>query len=165
MNVKKVRKAITISALTLSLILGGTTMVCIQKNHKVSSPKQVSTIASELNADMTVMTNNKENKVYRLDHNNGEPIYVSIDENFTSSEKNNITWSLDYVFDIVGEIEKFTNGELYSYYMQINFLYALININKDKKEETIGKKLRNILLWSEKLDEDCLPYLLITPKM
>jgi hypothetical protein len=69
------------------------------------------------------------------------------------------------LFDIVGEIEKFTNGELYSYYMQINFLYALININKDKKEETIGKKLRNILLWSEKLDEDCLPYLLIKPKM
>lgn len=60
------------------------------------------------------------------------------------------------LFEYIMPIEKYANSELYSYYMQINFLYALFKSN-------IETSLRNILLWSEKIDEDCLPYLLIKP--
>jgi len=60
------------------------------------------------------------------------------------------------LFEYIMPIEKYINSELYSYYMQINFLYALF-------KSDIETSLRNILLWAEKIDEDCLPYLLIKP--
>lgn len=104
MKNEKVAKAVGSVALAVSLLLGGTVMAGVQKNFNVSSLDQVSTIASELDADTTVFTNNDLKKFIRLDHNNGEPIYVSVDDDFTAVEKDYVKWSLDYVFGVVGEI-------------------------------------------------------------
>lgn len=85
---------------------------------------------------------------------------------------NNTPQDIEMLFNLLIPIEYLLNGELYSYYMQIHFLYALyksdIDVNNAPIEGLdktgIGRTLRKMLLWSEKLDEDCLPYLLIGPK-
>lgn len=122
----KVAKVIGTTALAITLVLGGATMVGVQKNLKVSNQTQISSIAQQLNADQTVMTNNKANRVYRLDHNNGEPIYVSVDANFTEAEQANIAWSLDYVFGLVGDINP-------------NYHYEIVSEDQRINESRLGK--------------------------
>lgn len=60
------------------------------------------------------------------------------------------------IFVLFEKIEKQMRAELWSMYVQIHFIYGLIH-TADKDA------VRHLLLWSEKIDEDCLPYLLIKP--
>ena len=60
------------------------------------------------------------------------------------------------IFKAFEPIEKHMNSELWSIYVQIHFLYGLFNTKDDEY-------VRHLLLWAEKIDERCLPYLLIKP--
>lgn len=64
---------------------------------------------------------------------------------------------IENMFEFVEKFENYTESEIYSYYMQINILYALY---KSKDIESI---LRRLILLSEKIDIDCLPYILVKP--
>lgn len=127
MKNKKIVREVSATVLAASILLGGAaTMIGVRNNMKVSSASQVSTIANELDADLTVLTNNDRNVVYRMEHNNGEPIYVSVDEDFNDVEKQHIKWSLDYVFGVVGEIND-------------NYKYEIVSEQNRKSESDKGK--------------------------
>lgn len=63
---------------------------------------------------------------------------------------------LRHLYEIFASIDRKLDNELYSYSVQINILYALL------QGET-STMVRSLLLWAEKVDDDCLPYLLIKP--
>lgn len=66
---------------------------------------------------------------------------------------------LRHLFELFGDKEKefHMDNEIWACYIEIHILYAILTA-KDT-----SNVLRNLLLWAEKLGDDCLPYLLIMP--
>lgn len=135
MKKHRVIKAVSAIALSVSLILGGTVFSLFHRTKDYSNQDQIETIAKTIDCDLTAVKNNDLNKVVRMKHNAGEPIYVSISNEHTDEERAYINWSLDYVFDIVGDI----NDKYYYEIVDANTLSEKSNKGKTTISYQVGE--------------------------
>lgn len=87
-------------ALTL---LGGGVYSHTQKKDYASWP-QIEEISKELNCDMSYMEMVNRRAIKTFQHNNGEPIYVSLPKDAPEHINESIELSLDYMFGIMEQI-------------------------------------------------------------
>ena len=74
----------------------------------------------------------------RMKHNNGEPIYVSISEDFSDVERQNIVDALNYVFGVMGDINPNYHYELVEDAGSIKYLNKSVvkfGVEQAKQEE------------------------------
>lgn len=107
-------------ALIFSACLGGKATYTAVKTKNYASNEQIEEVAKELNCDLSYMNTRFFNKILVLNHNGDKPIYVSIDNDFTSDEKKDIVFTLDHVFKLVNDINP-------------NYRYELVDENEMPK--------------------------------
>lgn len=105
--IKKIKKGLKVAAVTTLL---ATSLTSCGPNFDISSQnfasqESVMETANLIGCDMSYMLKEYGNFV-RMKHNNGEPIYVCFDDSYSEELKANATEALDYVFGIVGKINK-----------------------------------------------------------
>lgn len=119
---------------TVALIASGFTFATIYsvadaQTDDYSSQEQIHTIADALDSDISVMKflSQGNDHVKRLKHNNGESIYINIQDNYPEKYENIARESIDYVFSIIGGI-----NDLYKN-------YEYVDENQSKSLEEQGK--------------------------
>ena len=123
---KKFLKSAAIIGLSLSTLLGSLTLATHQKYKQYSDVDQIYAIAEELGADTTSITSNSTKQPIRMEHNGGEPIYVSVSDDFSEKEREYIDWSLDYVFDAAESINP-------------NYTYKVVDDIELEYQKLLGK--------------------------
>ena len=95
---------LVLSIFILVLLLAGFFVISSEVVHSNNSSKSQTYYLQEMfNADGKYRQDNGG----RLQHNNGQPIYVAIeDEYFNESQQTLIVSALDYIFDLVGDINQ-----------------------------------------------------------
>jgi len=101
----------------------------IENPESYSSAAQIERIADGLGCDLSVMKflSQDNDKIYRMKHNSGEPIYVSFEKDYPEEYMVLAQQSLDYMFSAVGAI-----NDLYS-------SYSIVESKDAKKLESDGK--------------------------
>ncbi len=135
----------TISVLmVVSMLFGGVATTygvseIIYSSYAKSS--QMDDLVKELNCiDTYKMSPGK-----RLQHNNGEPIYISFKENFTSEQKKEITRAIDYIFGIIGGINSNYKYEIVEsvddnkYFNKTTIVFEINELGKAMEQEVNGQ--------------------------
>lgn len=103
--IKKVKNALKI--VTINLVMVGTilsTTSCLNSKFKnLNSDEDIISISEKIDCDISYLREHAGNYL-RMQHNNGEPVYVCFDSMLTEEEKTAATSALDYVFGAVGKI-------------------------------------------------------------
>lgn len=102
-NGLKIAVASMLSAVTLAI--GGAAAYQNVKLKDYADNQQINHIAAELNCDMSIFFKSNNNYLV-MEHNGDEPIYVYLDETIKGRDVALAKQSLDYVFDIVGDINE-----------------------------------------------------------
>ena len=114
----------SIVALIGAITIAGFT---VGKNYEIfknySTSDELSDYCESLECDTSYILK-ANNELLRMKHNNGEPIYVYIDEDISDLEKKYIKQSLDKMFGIVGSINN-------KYHYEI--------VNKSKYDSQLNK--------------------------
>lgn len=101
-KIKNLAISLTCTALIAStLVLGGcqhTSPETVHENN--SSIEQINQYQEEFD----VVTGYRHTNGERLKHNNGEPIYIQIDNEFSLEQKETVKQALDFIFGLVGDI-------------------------------------------------------------
>lgn len=105
-NIKDKLKIAVAGLLTSATIaIGATGIYANIKYDDYLSDSEIEAIANDLECDTTYL-NKYFGKYLRMEHNEDEPIYVCFDDELTEEEKQDAVKALDYMFDIVGTINK-----------------------------------------------------------
>lgn len=112
---KLLKKVIVSVASTLAIsgiVLSGLTIYANKKVENYASQTQINEIAREINVNTDKMMLGAFGNSKRMAHNNGRPILVTISNDFTTEEKEDILFSLNHIFGLVKEINKNYNYEI-----------------------------------------------------
>ena len=130
--IKKVKHGLKVAAATALIAVSLTSCANVQTSF--SSQDEIVQTSEFLDCDTSYMAKQNGDFV-RMKHNNGEPIYVCFDEEYSDKYKAVTKESLDYVFGIVGKINN-------------NYHYEIVDkktfdskINKTKIYYTYGKEV------------------------
>ena len=130
--IKKVKHGLKVAAATALIAVSLTSCANVQTSF--SSQDEIVQTSEFLECDTSYMAKQNGDFV-RMKHNNGEPIYVCIDEEYSDKYKAVTKESLDYIFGIVGKINN-------------NYHYEIVDkktfdskINKTKIYYTYGKEV------------------------
>lgn len=89
--------------LTCALVIGTSLYTVPQVKYEDYSTKQQTV---DLQDSLDAVSGYTYKGKMRLEHNNGEPMYVEIDKDFTEEQRNEIISVLDHVFGIVGSVNE-----------------------------------------------------------
>ena len=102
-GIKRFTKPAATVLVTAGLIFTGLVGVKNASNQvygDYASLKDIQQVAEALNCDYSYWQSNN----FRMKHNDDEPIYVTISDDFSNEEREEIVKALDYVFGIVGDV-------------------------------------------------------------
>ena len=100
--IKKIKKGLKIAVATTLLAVSLTS--CSVPHQEYATQEEIVETAETLDCDMGYINKTSNNYYVRMKHNNGEPIYVCFDKEYSESLKEMAKESLDYIFGIVGKI-------------------------------------------------------------
>ena len=100
--IKKIKNGLKV-AVAATLISLSLTSCGVIKTQEFTSQEEIVENAEALDCDMSYMMK-RDGDFVRMQHNNGEPIYVCFDESYPDDLKEKSKQSLDYVFGIVNKI-------------------------------------------------------------
>jgi len=103
---RKLKRFFRASAVVLfgaTLLFGGG-LYSHNQTKDYASKEQIEEISNALNCDMSYMFKVNNNSIKIFQHNNGEPIYVSLPDGATKTTYEAINQSLDYMFNIMEQI-------------------------------------------------------------
>lgn len=109
---KKVLVSVASTIALTGLVLSGLSIYANKKVENYSPQTQINEIARELNANTDKMMYGSFGNSKRMAHNNGRPILVTISNNFTNEEKEDLLFSLNHIFGLVKEVNKNYNYEI-----------------------------------------------------
>ena len=115
------------------IFMGGPAIKTTVDLQSYSDDTQMEEIADALNCDTRYITSEKGHFT-RMQHNNGEPIYVCLDSEISESEKETIIRALDFMFGLVGQI-----NDKYHYEIVDKTKFNL-TLGKTKMYFTLGEK-------------------------
>ncbi len=132
--IKRIKEGLKIAVATT--LLAASLTSCGINNQEFASQEEIVQVGETLDCDLSYML--KENgKFLRMKHNDGEPIYICFDDDFSNELKDTAIKSLDYVFGIVGKINS-------------NYHYKIVEktefdlkFNKTKIYYTFGEHVSN----------------------
>ena len=103
-NGKRFLKPIIIGTLSLTLLFGGGMALSYVSDEVVFENYADNQEQDEMVKLLDCQDVYRDKWGYRLKHNDTQPIYVSISDDFTQAQREEVVKALDYIFGIVGEI-------------------------------------------------------------
>lgn len=107
--IKKVQKIFSVSstiAMSLLLLFNASYARELYETRNISNIDQYNYLAQKLEAD-TSYTKFNDKEIIRMKHNNGEPIYCYLSEEFSQEEQKSIRAALEHVFGIIGRVNPY----------------------------------------------------------
>lgn len=143
-KVNKFVKGATVALIASGLTFATVYSVANVKTNDYSSQEQIQTISDALNSDISVMKflAHENDHVKRLKHNDGEPIYIKIQDDYPEQFEDMAKESIDYVFNIVGGV-----NDLYKNYKFVDESQsvALEKQGKTVIEYNLGNNLESFV--------------------
>ena len=102
-KLKKFFRASAVCLFGASLLFSGV-LYSYNQRKDYASWDQVEEISNELKCDMSYMVKVRNKAIKTFQHNNGEPIYVSLPNGATETSYNAMISSLDYIFNLMEQI-------------------------------------------------------------
>ena len=102
-KIKRFFRASAVVFLGASMLLGGG-LYSHSQQKDYANWNQIEEISKALDCDMSYMLKVRNKAIKTFQHNNGEPIYVSLPSGATETTYEAIKNSLDYMFGVMGQI-------------------------------------------------------------
>lgn len=122
-----------VSILCSMVVVGSSIKESIHISNNYLSQEELYEYCESLECDTSYILTTSKDNMLRMQHNNGEPVYVCIDENLSDFEKECIKKSLDKMFGLVGRI----NNKYY--YKIVNKFEYKTKFNKTRIYYTLGE--------------------------